>query len=287
MKIIGGTASLPIAKDISRILNEQLIPIETKRFPDKELYVRVLDSVEDEDVVVVQTTYPDEYIIELFLLLDAIKRANAKSITVVIPYFGYGRQDKQFKPGEPISAQAIAVLLSLNADTIITIDPHKDHILDFFTVPAQGISAVDTIASYLQTKHIDVVLAPDKGALERAKHAAKILKCDVDHLEKTRIDGNTIKITPKSLDVKDKNVAIIDDIISTGGTMATAIRELKTQHASKVFVACTHGLFAGTAIEKLQNAGCDEILSTDTIQSPFSTVKTGSVIAKTIQDFSR
>ena len=287
MKIIGGTASLPIAEDLSHLLSIDLIKIETKRFPDGELYVRLLGPVENEEIVVIQTTFPDEYIIELFFLLDAVKRAHAKSITVIIPYFGYGRQDKQFKQGEPISAQALATLFSINVDKIITIDPHKDHILDFFTIPAYGISAVESIADHLRTKNINVVLAPDKGALERAQNAAKILNCDVDHLEKTRIDGTTIKITPKTLDVKNKNVAIIDDIISTGGTMATAIRELKKQHASKVYVACTHGLFAGNAIEKLQNAGCDEIIATDTIQSPFSTVKTAAVIAKTIHDFSR
>ena len=286
MSIIGGTASATTAQEVAAILHQPLIKTEVKRFPDGELYLRILDDITQQHVVVIQTTYPDEHIIELFLLLDAIKRADASTVTVVIPYFGYGRQDKQFKNGEPVSAQALATLISLNADQIITIDPHKEHILDFFTIPAKGISAVEPLSKHLKEKKIDVVLAPDKGALQRAQQAAEFLHCEVDHLEKTRIDGNTIKIKPKSLDVNNKNVAIVDDIISTGGTMASAIKELKKQNASKVFVSCTHGLFAGTAIKKLHTAGCDEIISTDTILSSFSTVKTASIIAKALKEFS-
>ena len=282
MIIIGGTASKDIAKEVAKNSEHNLLPLEIKRFPDKELYVRLKKPVKNENVTIIQTTYPDEHIIELFLLLDAVKRAKADQITVVIPYFGYARQDKQFKKGEPISAQAIAELISHYADNIITIDPHKEHILDFFTVPAKSITAVTPLASYFKNKHIDFVLAPDKGAIHRAKKTAKILTCDVDYMEKTRIDGSTIKIAPKNINVKNKNTLIIDDIISTGGTMATSIQELKKQGAKKVFVACTHGLFAGNAVQKLQSANCEEIIATDTIISEFSKVKTAEIIAETL-----
>lgn len=282
MNVIGGTASKNIAKEVAARGKHALLPVEIKRFPDSELYIRLKQSVENENVAIIQTTYPDEHIIELFLLLDAMKRAKAKHITVVIPYFGYARQDKQFKKGEPISAQALAELISYHADNILTIDPHKEHILDFFTVPAKSISAVTPIASYFKDKQIDFVLAPDKGAIARAKKATTILDCDVDYMEKTRIDGSTIKIAPKNINVKNKNTLIIDDIISTGGTMATSIQELKKQGAKKVFVACTHGLFAGTAIQKLQSANCEEIIATDTINSAFSKVKTAEIIAEAL-----
>ncbi len=287
MKIIGGSASLSTADELSKLLNVPLVKTEIKRFPDGELYLRVLQTVKQEHVVVIQTTHPDERIIELLLLLDALKRADAATVTVIIPYFGYGRQDKQFKEGEPISAQLMATLISMNSNRIITVDPHKEKILDFFTVPAYGISAVELLSNYLNNKNIDVVLAPDKGALNRAQKTAALLNCEVDFLEKTRIDGSTIQITPKSLDVKNKNVAIIDDIISTGGTMASAIQELKKQKATKVYVSCTHGLFVGSAIEKLRAAGCDEIISTDSICSSFSIVKISPIIAKALKDFSR
>jgi len=280
MYIISGTASKTVAEDISKELNVPLAEIISKRFPDNEMYIQITDDIANEDIVIVQTTYPDPNIIELFLLQNAVEESNAKSITVVIPYFGYARQDTKFKEGEPISAKALANLISLSADKVITVDPHKEHILDFFSTTALSCTAVPELAKYLKNKKIDMVLAPDKGALERAKQASKIIDCDFDYMEKKRIDGNTIEIKPKSLDAKNKNVAIIDDIISTGGTMAKSIKELKKYGAKKVFVSCTHGLFAGEAIKKLTYAGCDEIISTDTIVSKFSKVKIAPCIAK-------
>jgi len=282
MYIISGTASKTVAEDLSRELKAPLAEMISKRFPDNEMYIQIIDKIAGEHVVIVQTTYPDPNIVELFLLQNAVEEANAKKITVVIPYFGYARQDTKFKEGEPISAKAIANLVSLSADKVITVDPHKEHILDFFSTSAVSCSAVPELSKYLKQKNIDMVLAPDKGALERAKQAAKIIGCDFDYMEKTRIDGTTIKIKPKNLDAKNKNVAIIDDIISTGGTMAKSIKELKKFGAKKVFVSCTHGLFAGDAIKKLTSAGCDEIISTDTIASSYSKVKIAPCVSELI-----
>jgi ribose-phosphate pyrophosphokinase len=281
MYIIGGTASKTVAEDLSKELKAPLAKTISKRFPDDELYVRIMDGISGEHVIIVQTTYPDPNIIELFLLQNAVEEAGAKETSVVIPYFGYARQDTKFENGEPISAKAMADLISLNADRVITVDPHKEYMLDFFSTSAFSCSAIPELSKYLKKKNIDMVLAPDKGALERAKKASEIIKCEFDYMEKTRIDGTTIKIKPKKLDVKGKNVAIIDDIISTGGTMAKSIEELKKQNAKNVFVACTHGLFAGDAVKKLTSAGCNEIISTDTIQSRFSKVK----IAPSISSF--
>ena len=283
MYIISGTASKTVAEGISKELDIPLAEMISKRFPDKEMYIQIVDDVSDEDVIIVQTTYPDPNIIELFLLQNAVEEAKAKSITVVIPYFGYARQDTKFKDGEPISAKALANLISLSADKVITVDPHKEHILDFFSTSAVSCSAVPELAKYLKEKDVDMVLAPDKGALERAKKASKIIGCEFDYMEKTRIDGETIKIKPKSLDAAGKNVAIIDDIISTGGTMAKSIKELKKYGAKKVFVSCTHGLFAGEAVKKLISAGCDKIISTDTIISDYSIVKIAPCISKLLQ----
>jgi len=284
MYIIGGTASKTVAEGLSRELHYPLAKTISKRFPDDELYVRILDNISGEDVIIVQTTYPDPNIVELFLLQNAAREAGADKITAVIPYLGYGRQDKKFESGEPISAKAIATLISLQADKIITVDPHKEHILDFFTVPAFSCSAIPEIAVYLKDRDIDMVLAPDKGALDRTKKASKIIGCDFDYIEKIRIDGTTVEMKPKNLDVNDKKVAIIDDIISTGGTMAQSIKELKKQGAKQVFVACTHGLFAGEAVKKIISAGCNEIISTDTIKSDFSKVRIAPCIAGMLQN---
>jgi ribose-phosphate pyrophosphokinase len=283
MYILGGTASVIISEELSKILRAPLAKTISKRFPDEEFYFRILDDIKNKAVVIVQTTYPDPNLVELFLMQNAAEEAGAKKITVVIPYFGYARQDTKFQEGEAVSAKALARLISLNADEVITIDPHKEHILDFFSTKAKSGTAVPEIASYLKEKNIDMVLAPDKGAKNRAKRAAEIINCDFDYMQKTRIDGSTVEMKPKQLDAKNKTVAIIDDIISTGGTMALAIKELKGQGAKKVFVACTHGLFASDAIKKLSSAGCDEIISTDTIQNEYSTVHTASCIAKVIK----
>jgi ribose-phosphate pyrophosphokinase len=279
MIIIGGSASKSIAEDLSKTLKVPLAKIVTKRFPDGEFYARIVDDISDEHVVIVQTTYPDDKIVELLILQNAVKEANAKEITVVIPYFGYARQDTKFKEGEPISAKAMGNVIGLNADKIITVDPHKEHILDFFSTSTKSFTAIPEIAKNLKNKKIDMILAPDKGALVRAKQASVIIGCEFDYMEKTRIDGETIEIKPKKLDAKDKSVAIIDDIISTGGTMAKSIHQLKKHGAKKVIVACTHGLFAGDAVKKLQNSGVEEILSTDTIQGPYSKVKISPIIA--------
>jgi ribose-phosphate pyrophosphokinase len=280
MYILGGTSAKNVARNLVNKIKEPLLQVTYKRFPDDEFYVRLLDSISGEDVLIVQTAYPDPKIVELLLMQDAVHDAGAKKITVILPYFGYSRQDKKFEEGEAISSRAVAQHISMHADCVITVDPHKEHILKFFTIPAYSCSAVPTLAQYLKEKNIDFVLAPDKGAKERAKEAASLIDCEYDYLEKTRIDGTTVKVTPKKLDARGKHVAIIDDIISTGGTMANSIKELKKQGAKTVSVACTHGLFVGGAKEKLLSADCDEIISTDTIETEFSKVSAADCIAE-------
>lgn len=283
MYILGGTSAKNLASNLASRLKQPLLNVTYKRFPDDEFYVRLLDDIAGQDVLIVQTAYPDPKIIELFLMQDAVYDAGAKKITVILPYFGYSRQDKKFEDGEAISARAIAQHISMRADCVVTVDPHKEHILKFFTVPAYSCSAVGAIAQYLKKKHVDFILAPDKGAKERAREAASLIGCEHDYLEKTRIDSTTVKITPKTLDAQGKHVAILDDIISTGGTMANSIKELKKQGAKTVLVACTHGLFIGDAKEKLLSVNCDEIISTDTIETEFSTVSVADCITQTIQ----
>jgi ribose-phosphate pyrophosphokinase len=282
MFILGGTSSKKVATNLANRLQQPLLHTTYKRFPDDEFYIRLHDNIAGQDVLIVQTAYPDQKIVELLLIQDAVHDAGAKKVTVVLPYFGYSRQDKKFEDGEAISARAIAQHISLHADCVITVDPHKEHILKFFTVPAYSCSAVSAIAQYLKEKHIDFILAPDKGAKERARETAALINCEYDYLEKTRIDGSTVKVTPKKLDARGRHVAIIDDIISTGSTMAHSIKELKKQGAASVSVACTHGLFVGGAKEKLLSADCDEIIATDTIETEYSKVSAAGCIAETL-----
>ncbi|MCD6411867.1 MAG: ribose-phosphate diphosphokinase [Thermoplasmata archaeon] len=283
MLIVPGSASKKVAENLSELLNCGIAKVNIKEFADGERYVRLEDEVKDEDLIIIQNTYPDGNIIETFLLQDASADAGARSITLVIPYYGYGRQDRKFLDGEAVSARILAELLSSLSDAIILVDPHKQHILNFFKVPAYSCSANEEIAKYLSEK-VDIVLAPDKGAMERAKEIAKITNCDCDFLEKRRIDDRTVEIEPKEVEVDGKRVAIVDDIISTGGTMAKAVEEMKKQGAKWVCAACVHGLFVKDAIKKLEKAGADEIVSTDSIYSRFSKVSVAPAIVKKLKE---
>lgn len=279
MKVVAGSSSQRVGKELAGILGADFVPVERKVFPDGEVYVRVEGALRDEHVVVVNTTFPTTSLVELLFLEEAAHDAGAREISVVVPYYSYSRQDRVFQEGEIVSAKAVAQLVELKADRFVTVDPHKEHILGFFGIEAHGVSAVPLLAKHLETKGVDTVLAPDKGALDRAQFAAKCLGAEFDYMEKTRLSGTDVVMKAKRLDVKGKTVAIVDDIISTGGTIAMAAAELKRQGAKRVIAACTHGLFLNNALDRLAGAGCDEVVCTDSIETPVSSVGCAEVIA--------
>jgi ribose-phosphate pyrophosphokinase len=279
MKVLAGSSSRHCARELASILKADLVEVEQKVFPDGEVYVRVPANLRGEDVVIVQTTYPTPALLELLFLQEAAHDQGAAHITAVVPYFSYSRQDRVFHDGEIVSAKAVAELIELKADRFITVDPHKEHILGFFGVEAHGVSAVPLLAKHLEKMGVQTVLAPDKGALDRAQFAAKCLGAEFDYMEKTRLSGTEVVMKAKSLDVRGKTVAIIDDIISTGGTIATAAAELKRQGATRVIAACTHGLFLNNALPRLHANGCDQVIATDAIETQVSPVGVAPVIA--------
>jgi ribose-phosphate pyrophosphokinase len=284
MYVVGGSASRLLATELAKCLKCKLAKVETKRFPDDECYVRIGDDLDDRDVFLVQTAWPDRNIVELFLLQDAIREFEVTSLTTVVPYFGYARQDKQFLPGEPISARAIARLVQLNTDEFLTVDVHAPTVIDWFeTISAKNVAAYPRIGAHLKGKGIELILSPDEGRAENAKRVADVVNCDSDYLVKERIDGETVQISPKKLDVAGRKVAIVDDIISTGGTIVKAAEQLRKQGASKIFAACTHGVFAGGAIPRLE-AVCDEICTTDTIENPKTCMSVASEIVRAVKD---
>ena len=284
MFVVGGSASQQLSKELAKSLKGRLAKVEIKRFPDDECYVRIDDDLDGEDVFLVQTTWPDKNIIELFLLQDAIKEFDVSSLTTVVPYFGYARQDKQFKPGEPISARALAKLIQLNTDEFMTVDVHAPKVIDWFEdVSAKNVPGYPAVGRFLKGKGIQLVLSPDEGRADNAKRVADVVGCEADFLVKERLDGETVHMMPKSLAVKGKKVAIVDDIISTGGTIAKAAESLKEQGASRILAVCTHGVFSGEALKKL-GAVCDEICSTDTIENPTTCISVASEIARVAKD---
>ena len=280
MIVVSGSQSQNLAFKVAKLLNTRLTRVEYKKFPDNEIYVRVVDEINDDEAVIINTQKnQNDAIVETILLCDALRDEGVKNITLVAPYLAYARQDKKFNPGEAISIRALAKIYSNIVDRLITINPHETHIKDFFTIPFIYGDAIPKLAEYVKDKLDNpIVLAPDKGALEFAKTASKILNAEYDYLEKTRLSPTEIQIAPKTLDAKDRDVLIVDDIISTGGTMATAVKLLKEQGAKKIIAACVHPVLIGDALNKLYSAGVEEVVGTDTYLSEVSKVSVAEII---------
>ena len=282
MKVLCGSTSKSLATDLANKLGTECIQAVTKSFPDGEVYVRIEEDELDKEIVVVQNTYPDSNLVELFLIQDAARGLGAEKITTVVPYFGYGRQDRRFNPGEALSAQVMLKHLAVDTDRLFTIDLHKPDILRWFTKPgAKDLTATTAIGNYFAHNEVDLVLAPDKGASQRAAEVAHVLGCANDHLTKTRLSGSEVIIQPSRLDVRGKTVLIVDDIISTGGTIVAATNELKRIGAKKVFAVCTHGLFIGGALDKLRTV-CDQVISTNTLENEVSMISVAEEIVKVL-----
>jgi ribose-phosphate pyrophosphokinase len=271
MHVIGGSASTALAERISRELGNAPFGIPfTKRFPDGELYLRVGGRLEGDDVVVVQSTRTDQDLIELLLLEDAVREAGARRTFVVVPYFGYARQDRKFFPGEPVSARALCRHVELDADAVVTVDLHSSQTLSHFSRPAFEASGIPALARLLRERPVDLLVSPDKGGVDRAKRMAQHLDKPWFALEKKRLDSDRVELSLPTSGVPQlsgKHVVLVDDVITTGGTIVEAARLLKRQGVGAVTAACTHGLFLRDAFERIK-AVTDEVLSTDTLLNP-------------------
>jgi ribose-phosphate pyrophosphokinase len=295
--------------DLAKELEWEHHSLEARRFPDSEGYIRIpeksIEAVRKEPVVLVSNTFPDAGIVETLLLLEALRDVregrtdNLKEIgpqsmepvgpgvIVAIPYFGYSRQDKRFRPGEAISAKAIGRLLSAHCDGIVVFDLHAPAALEGMPIPVEFTSAMPEIAAHLQsTVKPDFILSPDKGAIERATAVAKEIGLPFSYLEKTRIDAHTIIHKAKNLDVAGKVVAIVDDMIATGGTICKAADALRGQGATEVHAACTHGLFTGGAIARLANH-VDGVHATSSLANRRAVISGGPALARGVRNILR
>ncbi len=226
-------------RELQGILNVPLGDVKRERFPDGELYIRADDP--DPDTVIISSIQDADSFLELLLLLDAHEGSD---IRLVIPYMGYARQDKRFQPGEPISIRAVAGAIGRGVSRILTVNIHETSVLQYFGAPAENLSIAPAVGRYLAGQAIDnpLILAPDAGAREFAERVAEAHAWDFDHLDKTRMSGEEVRIKPKTMEVAGRNVVIVDDIISTGGTIATAALLLRRQGARDIRTACVHGV---------------------------------------------
>ncbi len=273
ISLLAGTSNLELAKEISSYLKVPITPIEVKNFSDGEIYVHIEKSVRGSIVFIVQPTSPpvNDKLMELLLIVDACKRASAKEINVVIPYYGYSRQDRKNTPREPISAKLVANLIeTAGVDRVVTFDLHVDQIQGFFNIPVDNLEAIPLIASYLLEKKIKdtVVVAPDVGGARRARKLAKILDTNIAIIDKRRPEHGVAEIMNVIGDVKGKNAIIIDDIIDSAGTITNAAKALKDKGAKDIYICATHALFSGPAVERLSDDPIKEVIVTNTIDIP-------------------
>ncbi|HEY2561525.1 MAG TPA: ribose-phosphate pyrophosphokinase [Caldimonas sp.] len=266
-----GNANRQLAQDIATHLSISLGKAKVARFSDGEVDVEIEQNVRARDIFVVQPTCrpTNENLMELCIMVDALKRASARRVTAVIPYFGYARQDRRPRSTRvPISAKVVANLLeAVGVERLLTMDLHADQIQGFFNIPVDNIYASPVLLSDLQSKRYDdlVVVSPDVGGVVRARALAKQAGCELAIIDKRRPKANVSEVMHVIGEIEGRNCVIMDDMIDTAGTLVKAAEVLKERGAKKVFAYCTHAVFSGPAIERIESSKLDEVVVTDTI----------------------
>jgi ribose-phosphate pyrophosphokinase len=296
MKILTGNANPKLAKDICKHLNIPLAETMVARFSEGEVRVKIYDNVRGKDIFIVQPTCPptNENLMELLILIDAARRASAKRITAVMPYYGYARQDRKDQPRVPITAKLVANLITAaGASRILTMDLHASQIQGFFDIPVDHLYAINNLCEYILSKnHKDlVVVSPDVGGVKMARAYAKKLSSGLAIVDKRRISPERTEVMHILGDVKGKTAVLVDDIIATGGSMVEAIQALKNQGVKEVYAMVSHGVLSGDAIERISNcAALKELVITDSIplrrskkSGKISVVSVAGLLADAIQ----
>ena len=273
LKVISGTANKSLAIDVAKHLKVKLTPVEIQRFSDGEIYVRILESVRGSDVYVIQPTSTDANLnlMELLIMIDALKRASPQRITAVIPYFGYSRQDRKTKPREPITAKLVAKLLeAAGVDRVMTFELHVPQVQGFFDIPSDNLDLIPLHAENILNKKLKdiVIVAPDVGSAARARSLARVIHAPIAIVDKRRPEQGIAKVEHIMGDVKNKTAILVDDIIDTAGTITESVSMLKKYGAKDIYVLATHPVLSGSAIKRLQKSHIKEIFVTNTIELP-------------------
>ena len=273
MKILSCNSNLPLADSISKELNLKLVDAEVKRFSDMEVFVEVKENVRGEDMFVIQSTsYPaNDNLMELLVTLDALRRASAKRITAVIPYFGYARQDRKSGPRTPISAKLVANLItSAGADRVLTMDLHAGQIQGFFDIPTDNLFAAPVFAKDIKDRYSDVptiVVSPDVGGVLRARAIARRINAGLAIIDKRREKPGASEVMNIIGDVSKHHCILVDDIVDSGGTLCNAAQALVSAGAISVDAYVTHGVLSGSAVSRVLNSPLQNLVTTDSIQA--------------------
>ena len=270
--LLSGRANRPLALEIGEQIGKSPDGATIKKFADGEIFVRIDRNARGRDVYIIQSTNsPAETIMELLLLIDAARRASAARVTAVIPYFGYGRQDRKDQPRVAIGAKLVAnLIVAAGADRVISIDFHQHQIQGFFDIPVDHLYAAPVFTRYFQGLELEnlVVVAPDVGSAKMARGYARRLNATFAIIDKRRPDANMSEVLNVVGEVDGMNCLLVDDMVDTAGTLANAVHALKERGASRVYAAATHALFSGPAVERLSNAPLEEMVVTNTIHIP-------------------
>ncbi|MBI4482365.1 MAG: ribose-phosphate pyrophosphokinase [Acidobacteria bacterium] len=270
LKVFSGSANRPLAQEICDHLHVSLGESEVDRFSDGEIYFQIQENVRGQDVFIVQPTcHPvNENLVELLLMIDAFKRSSARRITPVIPYYGYARQDRKDKPRVPISSRLVADLIqAAGATRLLTMDLHAGQIQGFFDIPVDHLFAAPVILEYVSKLNLPdlTVVAPDAGGVERARAYAKRLDASLVIMDKRRVQANVAEVMHVIGEVEGKTALIIDDMIDTAGTLIQAAEALLKQGARKVYAAATHAVLSGSALDRINGAGFEQVIVTNSI----------------------
>ncbi len=270
LAVFTGNANRKLTEDICNNLKIPVGKSTTSRFSDGETRVKIEENVRGKDVFAIQPTSPptNDNLMDLLILIDALKRASARRITAVCPYYGYARQDRKDQPRVPITAKLVADLITTaGANRLLTMDLHAEQIQGFFNIPVDNLYAVDIFVNYFKNIQIEnrCVISPDVGGIKMARAYAKRLKAELSIVDKRRINDKKAEVMHIIGDVKDKNIIIVDDIVSTAGTLVEAVGALKDKGAKDIYAAITHAVLAPPAIERIKNSGLKQLVVTDTI----------------------
>ena len=279
LMIVSGNANPKLAKDIVNVLKVKLGDVLVNRFSEGEIRLKVNDNVRGKDVFVIQPTCPpvNENLMELLILLDALKRASAYRITAVIPYYGYARQDRKDQPRVPITAKLVANLLTIaGANRVLTMDLHAGQIQGFFDIPLDHLFAINVFVDYISKLKLDnlVVVSPDVGGIKTARAYAKRLSAGLAIVDKRRISPEKSEVMHILGAVEGRDALVVDDLVATGGSLIEAACAIKKAGAKDIYAAISHGVLSGSAIENIQKSQIKKLLITDTI--PFKNSKKAS-----------